>query len=228
MDAIVRLRGVTKTHALGRSEVHALRGVDVEVARGEMLAVMGASGSGKSTMLNIVGTLDRPTSGTYELEGEAVEGRTDEELAALRSRKLGFVFQSFHLLPRSTALANVELPMVYAGVGRRERRERARAALSRVGLGERADHLPTQLSGGQQQRVAIARALVNAPSLLLADEPTGALDSATAQQVLALLRELHDAGLTIVLVTHDPEVARWGDRVIVFRDGVIVSEERPS
>jgi putative ABC transport system ATP-binding protein len=228
MDAIVRLRGVTKTHALGRSEVHALRGVDVEVTRGEMLAVMGSSGSGKSTMLNIVGTLDRPTSGTYELEGEAVEGRTDEELAALRSRKLGFVFQSFHLLPRSTALANVELPMVYAGVGRRERRERARAALDRVGLGDRADHLPSQLSGGQQQRVAIARALVNAPSLLLADEPTGALDSATAQQVLALLRELHDAGLTIVLVTHDPEVARWGDRVIVFRDGVIVSEERPS
>ncbi len=208
--------------------MHALRGVDVEVTRGEMLAVMGSSGSGKSTMLNIVGTLDRPTSGTYELEGEAVEGRTDEELAALRSRKLGFVFQSFHLLPRSTALANVELPMVYAGVGRRERRERARAALDRVGLGDRADHLPSQLSGGQQQRVAIARALVNAPSLLLADEPTGALDSATAQQVLALLRELHDAGLTIVLVTHDPEVARWGDRVIVFRDGVIVSEERPS
>ncbi|NUO47233.1 MAG: ABC transporter ATP-binding protein [Polyangiaceae bacterium] len=228
MDAIVRLRAVTKIHALGQSEVHALRGIDVEVARGEMLSVMGSSGSGKSTMLNIVGTLDRPTSGTYELEGEAVESRTDEELAELRSRKLGFVFQAFHLLPRETALSNVELPMVYAGVGRRERRERAVAALERVGLADRADHLPTQLSGGQQQRVAIARSIVNTPALLLADEPTGALDSETAHQVLGLLRELHHQGLSIVLVTHDPEVAKWGDRVIVFRDGSIVSEERPS
>ena len=179
-------------------------------------------------MLNIVGTLDRATTGTYELDGEAIADRSDEDLASLRSRKLGFVFQSFHLLPRETALANVELPMVYAGVPRRDRRARARAALDRVGLADRADHLPTQLSGGQQQRVAIARALVNEPCLLLADEPTGALDSATARQVLELLRDLHMGGLSIVLVTHDSEVGAWADRILVFRDGTIVSQERPS
>ncbi len=228
MQAIVRLRGVTKVHSMGQSEVHALRGIDVDVERGEMLAVMGASGSGKSTMLNIVGTLDRATTGTYELDGETVGDRSDEELAALRCRKLGFVFQSFHLLARETALANVELPMVYAGVSRSDRRARAQEALERVGLADRADHLPTQLSGGQQQRVAIARALVNGPCLLLADEPTGALDSATAHQVLELLRELNRQGLSIVLVTHDPAVGAWADRILVFRDGAIVSEERPS
>jgi putative ABC transport system ATP-binding protein len=185
---------------------------------------MGASGSGKSTMLNIIGTLDRPTGGEYFLDDEPVSALDDDDLADLRNRKIGFVFQSFHLLPKLDAVSNVELPMVYAGISRRERRERARAALARVGLEHREDHLPNQLSGGQQQRVAIARAIVNQPLLLLADEPTGALDSTTTRQVMELFASLHEQGITVVLVTHDPAIAEWAERVVTFADGSIVSD----
>jgi putative ABC transport system ATP-binding protein len=200
--------------------------VSLDLERGEMVAIMGASGSGKSTMLNIIGTLDRPTRGQYFLDEESVESLDEDALADLRNRKIGFVFQSFHLLPRLSALANVELPMVYAGTPRRERRDRARRALARVGLADREDHLPNQLSGGQQQRVAVARAIVNDPLLLLADEPTGALDSKTTVQVMELFLGLHEQGITVVLVTHDKSVAEWAERVITFADGDVVSDER--
>jgi len=225
-DVVVRLSCVEKRYLMGEVEVHALRSVSLDLRRGEMVAIMGASGSGKSTTLNVIGTLDRPTEGQYFLDGEPVEALDEDELADLRNRKIGFVFQSFHLLPRLDALANVELPMVYAGITRRQRRERARAALARVGLSEREDHLPNQLSGGQQQRVAIARAIVNEPLLLLADEPTGALDSVTTRQVMTLFRELHELGMTVVLVTHDPAIGEWADRVVTFADGNIVSDRR--
>ena len=226
MAAVVRLSDVEKTYLMGEVEVRALRGVSVDLHRGEMVAIMGASGSGKSTTLNVIGTLDRPTKGQYLLDGEAVEDLDEETLAELRNRKIGFVFQSFHLLPRLDAVANVELPLVYAGVARKVRREKARAALARVGLGEREDHLPNQLSGGQQQRVAIARAIVNEPVLLLADEPTGALDSTTTAQVMELFCGLHEQGITVVLVTHDPAIAKYAQRVISFADGNIVSDSR--
>ena len=191
-----------------------------------MVAIMGASGSGKSTMLNILGTLDRPSSGRYFLEGEPTETLDEFELAALRNRKMGFVFQSFNLLPRDTALENVELPLVYAGERSAARRKKAMAALERVGLGDRMHHVPNQLSGGQQQRVSIARAIVHEPRLLLADEPTGALDSATTQQVMELFVELHRQGITVVVVTHDPNIANFAERVVRFKDGVIVSDEK--
>jgi ABC-type lipoprotein export system ATPase subunit len=226
MASVVSLASVEKTYQTGSIEVHALRSVSLELARGEMVAIMGSSGSGKSTMLNVIGTLDRPSSGEYLLDGEPVSGFDDDELSDLRNRKIGFVFQSFHLLPRLSALVNVELPMVYAAVPRRERRERARAALARVGLEHRADHLPSQLSGGQQQRVAIARAIVNEPLLLLADEPTGALDSATTRQVMELFATLHEQGITVVLVTHDAAIGHWAERVVTFADGNIVSDQR--
>jgi putative ABC transport system ATP-binding protein len=226
MSSVIRLRSIEKTYRMGQVEVHALRDVSLDLHRGEMVAIMGASGSGKSTMLNMIGTLDRPTRGHYILDDEAVESLDEAELADLRNRKIGFVFQSFHLLPRLTAIANVELPMVYAGASKRERRERARAALARVGLAEREDHLPNQLSGGQQQRVAIARAIVNDPVLLLADEPTGALDSATTRQVMDLFCRLHEQGITVVLVTHDPAIAKYAQRVVTFADGNIVSDSR--
>src|SRR4051812_33696554 len=211
---------------MGEVDVHALRDVSLDLERGEMVAIMGASGSGKSTTLNVIGTLDRPTSGRYFLDEEPVEDLDEVALADLRNSKIGFVFQSFHLLPRLSALANVELPMVYAGVSRRERRERARAALSRVGLAEREDHLPNQLSGGQQQRVAIARSIVNDPLLLLADEPTGALDSVTTRQVMELFQDLHRQGITVVVVTHDAAIAQYAERVVMFADGNIVSDSR--
>ena len=226
--AVVSLEGVSKTYSMGQEaiEVHALREVSLDLLAGESVAIMGASGSGKSTALNIIGSLDRPTSGRYLLDGEPVEGLDEEELAALRNQKIGFVFQSFHLLPRLTALANVELPMVYAGVRPRERRERARAALARVGLEARKGHFPNQLSGGQQQRVAIARAIVNDPVLLLADEPTGALDSATSRQVMDLFGSLHEQGITVVLVTHDPAIADYAERVDTFADGRLSNDRR--
>ena len=211
---------------MGEVEVSALKGISFRVDPGEMVAIMGASGSGKSTMLNVIGTLDRPTSGHYKLDGVPVEGLDEVALSSLRNRKIGFVFQSFNLLPRDTALENVELPMVYASVRTAERRARAEKALRRVGLGDRMDHLPNQLSGGQQQRVSIARALVNEPVLLLADEPTGALDSATTQQVMELFVELHLQGMTVVIVTHDPNIAKYAERVVTFKDGLIVSDER--
>ncbi|PWC36300.1 macrolide ABC transporter ATP-binding protein [Azospirillum sp. TSO35-2] len=211
---------------MGPQTVHALDDVTVTIRRGEFVAVMGPSGSGKSTFMNLLGCLDRPDAGHYRLDGQEVAGLTSDELAAVRNRAIGFVFQSFNLLPRQTALANVMLPMVYAGVGHAARAERALAALDSVGLRERAGHRPTQLSGGQQQRVAIARALVNAPLLLLADEPTGALDTATSREIMALFQRLNRRGITIVLVTHEPEVARFADRVLQFRDGRLIDDAR--
>ncbi len=221
---VLELRDVRRVHGAGAAAVHALRGVSLTVRSGELVAVMGPSGSGKSTFMNIVGCLDRPSRGSYRLAGHAVESLGSDGLARLRNREIGFVFQQFNLLPRVDALANVELPMVYAGVVKRERRERALAALARVGLSDRAHHRPMQLSGGQQQRVAIARALVNSPSLLLADEPTGALDSRTAEEILALFQALNREGVTIVLVTHDADVGRHARRLVRFRDGHVIED----
>jgi putative ABC transport system ATP-binding protein len=228
MDAapLIRLEEVTKTYVMGDVEVHALRGVTLTIDRGEFTAIMGASGSGKSTLMNLLGCLDRPSSGRYLLEGQDVSRLAADELAAIRNRTLGFVFQSFNLLSRTSALENVELPLVYAGLSTAERHARAGEALARVGLGDRGDHHPSQLSGGQQQRVAIARALVNQPRVLLADEPTGNLDSRTSEEVMAILQELGRAGITVVLVTHEPDIAEHASRVIVMRDGRIRSDER--
>jgi putative ABC transport system ATP-binding protein len=222
--ALIEVRDLVKTYTLGDQAVQALDGVSLQIRAGDFVAIMGASGSGKSTLMNILGCLDKPTSGEYRLAGEPVHRMRADALARLRNRQIGFVFQQFNLLPRTSALENVELPMVYAGVKAAERRTRALAALQRVGLGARADHAPNQLSGGQQQRVAIARALVNQPSLILADEPTGALDSKTSEDVMALLAELHRQGLTVVLVTHETDIAAWAQRVLVFRDGRVVED----
>ena len=223
---VIRVNDLRKDyHLVGGHTVHALRGVSLEVRPGEFVAVMGPSGSGKSTFMNTVGCLDRPTGGTYDLDGVPVTSLRPSQLAGLRNRKLGFIFQGFNLLPRMDALANVVLPMVYAGVPERERRERGLAALEAVGLASRADHQPNQLSGGQQQRVAIARALVNAPSLILADEPTGALDSRTSVEIMAILQQLNRAGATIVLVTHEPDIAGFCQRTVTFRDGLVRSDE---
>ena len=227
MPSLVQFRDVWKVYHLGDVEVQALRGVSTDVPAGEFVAVMGASGSGKSTFMNIVGCLDEPTSGTYRHEGTNVSHMTADERATLRNRRLGFVFQHFNLLPRTTALENVELPLVYAGVPIAEQRERARAALVSVGLAGREDHVPSQLSGGQQQRVAIARALVNHPSLLLADEPTGNLDTEMSHEIMSVFTRLHrEQGVTIVLVTHEPDIATYAERQITFRDGQIVSDTR--
>ncbi len=226
MEPLIRLEGIEKTYRMGDVEVKALRGVSLDVAEGEFVAVMGSSGSGKSTLMNILGCLDKPTAGRYVLAGDDVARKDRDELADIRSRTLGFVFQSFNLLARTSALENVELPLVYANVGTRERRRRAQAALERVGLGARLDHHPAQLSGGQQQRVAIARALVGNPRLILADEPTGNLDSQTSIEVMALFQELSASGITIALVTHEPDIAQHAARVIVVRDGVVRSDER--
>ena len=223
---MIEIRDLKKVYVMGDEEVPALAGVSLSIARGEYVAVIGPSGSGKSTLMNILGGLDRPTSGLYSFEGEAVGSFTDDQLADFRRRRIGFVFQSFQLLPRLTALQNVELPMVYAGLGAGERRARASDLLERVGLGSRMGHRPTQLSGGQQQRVAIARSLANKPDLLLADEPTGALDTHTGEEVLKLFHELNADGLTLAIVTHDPDVANEAHRRVAFRDGHIVSDER--
>jgi putative ABC transport system ATP-binding protein len=223
--SLIELDQVRKTYRMGTEEVHALDGVDLRVERGEYLAVMGASGSGKSTLMNLLGCLDTPTSGRYLLADTAVESLDDAELAAIRNREIGFVFQTFNLLPRTTALGNVELPLIYSGMPRRERRARARETLVEVGLGDRMDHQPNELSGGQRQRVAIARALVNRPSILLADEPTGNLDSATSVEIMELFDRLHQAGNTVILVTHETDIAAHAHRQVVLRDGLVLSDQ---
>ena len=220
-ESIIRVTDVHKYYELGETRVHALRGVSVEVGPGEFVAIMGSSGSGKSTFMNILGCLDKPTSGQYHLEGIEVSSLDKKQLAAIRNRKIGFVFQGFNLLSRTTALENVELPTLYASVSREEGLRRSNEALELVGLSDRKLHYPSQLSGGQQQRVAIARALVNRPAILLADEPTGNLDSRTSVEIIDVLQKLNDQGLTIVLVTHEPDIARFARRMIEFRDGRI-------
>jgi putative ABC transport system ATP-binding protein len=222
---VIHVEDVHRVYELGETRVHALRGVSVEVAAGEFVAIMGASGSGKSTFMNILGCLDWPTSGRYSLEGVDVSTLGKPELAVIRNRKIGFVFQGFNLLPRTTALENTELPTLYAPLGKAEREQRARDALGMVGLSDRAGHYPSQMSGGQQQRVAIARALVNRPAILLADEPTGNLDSRTSVEIMEIFQGLNDGGLTVVLVTHEDDIAQFAKRMIRFRDGLIRKDE---
>ncbi len=221
---IIRTRALCKRYEMGDTVVHALRDVSIEIAQGEMVAVMGPSGSGKSTFMNVVGCLDRPSSGHYELAGEPVEDLSADALAEIRNRRIGFVFQQFNLLPRTSALENAELPLLYTRMTRQQRRERASRRLQQVGLGDRLDHHPRQLSGGQQQRVAIARALVNDPVLILADEPTGALDSRTSLEVMVLLQQLNREGMTVVLVTHERDIAAFASRIVSFRDGLVVAD----
>ncbi len=218
---LIEMHELTRVYQLGPQEIHALSGIDLIVNHGEYVAIMGPSGSGKSTLMNIIGCLDRPSAGRYILDGTPVESMEDDELAAVRNKKIGFVFQTFNLLPRTTALQNVELPLVYAKMPRVERHQQAQEALVAVGLGDRMNHQPNELSGGQRQRVAIARALVNRPSLLLADEPTGNLDSQTGREILDLFRELHSNGNSIIIVTHEDDVAREAKRIIHIRDGKI-------
>lgn len=224
--ALIEARELVKTYVMGDQTVHALRGVSLDIEEGEFVAIMGASGSGKSTLMNILGCLDQPSSGRYVLAGEEVETMAPDDLAGVRNRRIGFVFQQFNLLPRTSAVENVELPMVYAGVKASARRDKAMAALQRVGLGERSGHTPSELSGGQQQRVAIARALVNDPVLILADEPTGALDTKTSEDIMQLLKELNAQGMTVVLVTHENDIAAWARRKLVFRDGQMVEDSQ--
>jgi putative ABC transport system ATP-binding protein len=223
-NRLIRLQGITRVFNVGGEEVRALRGVSFGISRGEWVAIIGQSGSGKTTMMNILGCLDTPTSGSYFLNGKDVSRMSDDELAIIRNKEIGFIFQTFQLLPRETALANVELPLVYRGTGARERREKAKAALEKVGLGHRTHHKPNELSGGQRQRVAIARALVSEPSMLLADEPTGNLDSATGEEIVRLFEELHKAGHTLVLVTHEPKLAARCPRAVRLSDGNVVAD----
>jgi len=221
---VIDIAGVTKLYEMGEETIHALRGVSVQIHRNEYLAIMGPSGSGKSTLMNMLGCLDTPTAGRYEFNGKNVASMIDDELADIRNREIGFVFQTFNLLPRSTALANVELPLIYAGYAPAERRARATRALENVGLGSRLHHKPNELSGGQRQRVAIARALVNSPSIILADEPTGNLDSKTGVEIMALFEQLYEQGNTLIVVTHEEDVARHARRIVRLRDGLIESD----
>jgi putative ABC transport system ATP-binding protein len=223
-EALIRVRGLTRDYRMESETVQALRGVDLDIGRNEYVAIMGPSGSGKSTMMNVIGCLDTPTGGEYWLNGVEVSRMTDDELARVRNREIGFVFQTFNLLPRASALHNVELPLIYAGVRAGVRRERAQRALERVGLGDRLHHRPNELSGGQRQRVAIARALVNEPSILLADEPTGNLDSSTSEEIMAVFGELHRQGQTVVMVTHEADIAAHAHRVVTLHDGRVHSD----
>ncbi len=224
--SVLQLREVVKTYQMGSEAVHALNGVSLDIDRNEFVAIMGPSGSGKSTLMNIIGCLDVPTSGSYTLDGESVAEKSETELADIRNRMIGFVFQTFNLIPRANILHNVELPLIYGGVSRRERRRMAEAAIERVGLADRMLHKPNELSGGQRQRVAIARALVFNPSIILADEPTGNLDTRTGEEIMGMLDELHAAGQTIILVTHEDNIAAHADRVITLRDGLVESDRR--
>ncbi len=221
---VMRLKDIKRHYVMGPTTVRALDGVSMDVDKGEFVSIIGPSGSGKSSLMNIIGCLDTPTDGTYRINGESVEGLSRNRLADIRNREIGFIFQSFNLLPRLDALANVELPLIYAGLAKRERREKAADLLEKVGLGGRGHHLPAELSGGQRQRVAIARALAGNPSVLLADEPTGALDQKTGAEILAMFAELHAEGATIILVTHDPGIARSADRVVRILDGLVVAD----
>ncbi|MFM1653823.1 ABC transporter ATP-binding protein [Brevibacillus sp. B_LB10_24] len=225
MKTVIRIEELKKEYRIGDQEIQALRGVNLHIDEGDFAAIMGPSGSGKSTMMNVLGCLDKPTSGEFYLDDEPISEADDDELAAIRNRKIGFVFQNFNLLPRTSAVENVELPLLYAGISAKERRERAVRALENVGLGNRLYNKPNELSGGQQQRVSIARALVNNPLILLADEPTGALDTKTSVEIMQIFQELNEAGKTIILVTHEPDIAQYAKRLIRFRDGQIVSNE---
>ena len=225
-QAVIDIQGITKTYVNGKLSVPVLHGIDLQVNKGEFVSIMGPSGSGKSTFMNILGCLDRPTTGSYLLNGDEVATLSDDELAFVRNKQIGFVFQSFNLLTKLTALENVALPMIYAGMDKKSRNERAAALLSSVGLGERMDHLPSELSGGQRQRVAIARALANNPAIIMADEPTGNLDSKSTIDVMNIFRGLYDEGRTIILVTHEPEIATYASRNVVLRDGLIVEDSQ--
>jgi len=223
---IIKMNGIGKIYDTGKIQVEALKNVDLSIEKGEFVSIMGPSGSGKSTLMNIIGCLDRSTYGSYELDGVNISELEDTELAKIRNKKIGFVFQSFNLLPRITALQNVELPMIYAGVGKKERRARALEALEKVGLEDRKDHKPNELSGGQKQRVAIARALVNNPAIILADEPTGNLDTASGEDIMAVFQSLNREGVTMILVTHEPDIAEHTKRIVKFRDGFLISDEK--
>lgn len=225
-QAVIDIQGITKTYVNGKLSVPVLHGIDLQVNKGEFVSIMGPSGSGKSTFMNILGCLDRPTTGSYLLNGDEVATLSDDELAFVRNKQIGFVFQSFNLLTKLTALENVALPMIYAGMDKKSRNERAAALLSSVGLGDRMDHLPSELSGGQRQRVAIARALANNPAIIMADEPTGNLDSKSTIDVMNIFRGLYDEGRTIILVTHEPEIATYASRNVVLRDGLIVEDSQ--
>ena len=225
-QAVIDIQGITKTYVNGKLSVPVLYGIDLQVNKGEFVSIMGPSGSGKSTFMNILGCLDRPTTGSYRLNGDEVATLSDDELAFVRNKQIGFVFQSFNLLTKLTALENVALPMIYAGMDKKSRNERAAALLSSVGLGDRMDHLPSELSGGQRQRVAIARALANNPAIIMADEPTGNLDSKSTIDVMNIFRGLYDEGRTIILVTHEPEIATYASRNVVLRDGLIVEDKK--
>ncbi len=226
MSLVIKIRNITRDFPLGSEIVKVLKGIDLDIERGEYVALMGPSGSGKSTLMNLLGCLDTPTSGSYELNGKDVSNMTDDELAEIRNKEIGFVFQTFNLLPRTTALENVALPMVYAGKSKTERTKRAEEVLANVGLADRMDHKPNQLSGGQRQRVAVGRALVNNPSIILADEPTGNLDSKTSEEIMKLFGDIHKAGNTVILVTHEEEIAEHAHRIIRLRDGVVESDRK--
>ena len=226
MSTLIELKDIMKTYVMGDNIVHALNHVDVTIDYGEFTSIMGASGSGKSTMMNILGCLDRPTSGEYFLDGKEIAGYNDDELAHTRNAKIGFVFQNFNLLPKLTAQANVALPLIYAGVGEEERMERAKKALEAVGLGDRLDHKPMEMSGGQRQRVAIARALINDPPVIMADEPTGNLDTKSSYEIMDIFKKMNEQGKTVIMVTHEPDIAAYTKRILVMRDGKLVSDER--